>query len=163
MRKKSLFLAIVSLLVLPACAPATPTPTATPRPTATAAPTPTAETAPLIGTNWTLSAYGPAASPTPAAVDLNTSLILHPDGGWNADMGCNYMEGDYSVQSDKLTFEKYIYTLMLCDEERMRQEMVFAQTFQGRVQVTFILDGGMLTVTSADGNTVMIFKKRVRQ
>jgi heat shock protein HslJ len=96
-------------------------------------------------------------------VDLDTGLTFRAGGKWEAYMGCNHMEGDYSVQGDKLTFQTYIYTLMLCEEQRMRQEMVFSRVFQDQPQVTFVLEDSTLTVTSTDGSTVMIFKVRARQ
>ena len=121
------------------------------------APTLTVQTNSLAGTSWVLSAYGPAASPTPAAADLRTSLVFYASGKLKANMGCNSIEGDYSVQGDKLTIERILFTFMLCDEHQMRQEYAFGQVFSDRGQETFTQDGNILTVTSADGGTVVTF------
>ena len=52
---------------------------------------------PLVGATWELTAYGPAASPTPAVDGTDASITFNPDGTVTGNGGCNGFGGDYEV------------------------------------------------------------------
>ena len=116
---------------------------------------PNGDAASLAGTSWKLVSYGSASAPQPAAPDVETNLAFGSDGKLNGSMGCNGFSGNYSVQGEKITFGPITATLMACPDPQMAQEGAAFQVLKDTAN--FKLDGSTLTITSADGNTALMF------
>ena len=105
---------------------------------------------------WKLVSYGPAASQTPAAPDVETSIEFK-DGQLNGNVGCNGFGGDYSVKGDQMEFGPVMSTMMYCEavaEQESSTLAVFQET------ASFILDGDTLTITSADGAMSIVLERK---
>ena len=108
--------------------------------------------------NWTLISYGSSSNPTPAVADTDASLTFDKDGQLSGNVGCNGFGGEYKVDGNAITFGPIMSTMMYCTEPIMQQEgttlAVLVET------VTFKLDGDQLTITSADGNSVLVLARK---
>jgi heat shock protein HslJ len=112
----------------------------------------------LPGTNWKLVSYGSASAPQDAAADIETHLTFGSDGTLGGNMGCNSFGGTYSVQdSGHITFGSIVSTLMACPDPQMAQEGAAFQVLKGTA--TYQLVGTSLTITSADGETVLVLTR----
>jgi heat shock protein HslJ len=105
---------------------------------------------------WKLVSYGSASSQTPAVADVETSIEFK-DGKLSGNVGCNGFGGDYKVDSDTITFGPVMSTMMFC-EAVAEQESGTLAVFQEKA--TFVLDGNTLTITSADGKSVIVLEKK---
>ena len=108
----------------------------------------------LTGT-WKLSSYGSPANPTPAVKDVETSLTFETDGKLNGTVGCNGFSGDYKVDGDTITFCAIASTMMACADPIAQQEGAAFSVLNN--SATFKIDGSTLTITSADGNSAVVF------
>ena len=106
---------------------------------------------------WKLVSYGSASTQTPAVTDVDTSIEFL-DGKLNGNVGCNGFGGDYEVKGDTLTFGPVMSTMMFCEGPVGDQEMGTIAVFQGSAK--FVLDGDTLTITSADGNSVIVLARK---
>lgn len=112
----------------------------------------------LTGT-WKLVSYGDPANPTPAAPEVDTYVIFGEDGTISGNAGCNNFGGDYKVHGDKITFGFISSTLMMCADPAIAdQESAVLNTFTETV--TFVMDGDTLTLTSADGRSVVVLARK---
>jgi heat shock protein HslJ len=112
----------------------------------------------LTGT-WKLVSYGAPANPTPAVADVDTSVIFGEDGTISGNVGCNNFGGDYKVDGDKITFGSISSTLMMCADPAIGdQESAVLNTLTETV--TFVIDGDILTLTSADGRSVVVLARK---
>lgn len=110
----------------------------------------------LVGKHWKLASYGPVSAPIPATPGVETNLTFGADGNLSGNLGCNSMGGDYTVNNQKIVFGSVFATEMACLEEgRMSQESAAFQVLQGTTE--FKIEGDTLTITSADGNSVLTF------
>ncbi|MBV6401820.1 MAG: hypothetical protein CNIPEHKO_02123 [Anaerolineales bacterium] len=116
-----------------------------------------AKPASIVG-EWTLESYGDPTNPTPAAPDVETSIIFGDDGQVNGNVGCNGFGGDYKTGDGTITFGALAATLMFCEGAAGEQETavfgVFVET------ASYSLDGNTLTITSADGSSVVVLAKK---
>lgn len=135
--KKILALFFVTAFALAACSPAA--------------------SASVVG-EWTLASYGDPANPTPAAADVETSIIFGEDGQVNGTAGCNGFGGDYSVGDGTITFGTLVSTLMFCEGPAGEQEAAVFAVFVATVP--FTVDGDTLTITSADGSAVVVLARK---
>lgn len=135
--KKIFVLLSVMAIALAACSPAKPA---------------------SIAGEWTLESYGDPANPTPAAPDVETSIIFGDDGQVNGNVGCNGFGGDYKTGDGTITFGALFSTLMFCEGPAGEQETavfgVFVET------ATYELNVNTLTITSADGNSIVVLAKK---
>lgn len=107
----------------------------------------------VIG-DWRLVSYGSPESTMPAAPDVDTSIVFGADGKVNGNVGCNGFGGDYTVERNTITFGQLVSTLMFCEGPVGDQETA---TLNVMVETTtFVMDGDTLTITSADGSTVVV-------
>ena len=111
----------------------------------------------IIG-DWKLVSYGSPANPTPAAPDVDTSIVFGADGKVNGNVGCNGFGGDYTVDGNTITFDQIVSTLMFCEGPIGDQETTTLSVFTG--STTFMLDGDTLTITSADGSSVVVLARK---
>ena len=134
---KKLVIGLLALFVLAACAGGS--------------------SASVIG-QWKLVSHGSASSQTPAAPDVDTSIDFSSDGQMNGNVGCNGFGGEYKVDGDTIAFGPVMSTMMFCEGPVGDQEMATIAVFQG--SATFVLDGDTLTITSADGNSVIVLARK---
>ena len=111
----------------------------------------------IIG-DWKLVSYGSPANPTPAAPDVDTSIVFGEDGKVNGNVGCNGFGGDYTVDGNTITFGQIVSTLMFCEGPVGDQETTTLNVFAE--SATFVMDGDTLTITSADGSSVIVLARK---
>ena len=111
-----------------------------------------------ISGQWKLVSYGPAAGQKPAVADVDTNIEFTSDGKLNGNVGCNGFGGDYKVDGATLTFGPVISTMMFCEGPVGEQEMATIAVFQK--SAAFVLDANTLTITSADGNSVIMLARK---
>jgi heat shock protein HslJ len=105
---------------------------------------------------WKLISYGEPANPTASAPDVSTSIEFK-DGQVNGNVGCNGFGGKYEVNGDKITFREMLSTLMFCEGTVGDQETMTLNVLQETA--TFVLEGDTLTITSQDGNSVVVLAR----
>jgi heat shock protein HslJ len=111
----------------------------------------------LIG-DWKLVSYGSPSNPTPAAADVDTSIVFDADGNIGGSVGCNSFGGAYKVGGNTITFESIVSTLMMCVGPVGDQETVTLNVLVG--SATFTRDGNNLTITSEDGGSVIVLTQK---
>ena len=102
---------------------------------------------------WKLVSYNQTA----AVPDVETSIEFK-DGQMSGNVGCNGFGGEYSVDDDAITFGPVMSTMMFCEGPVGDQEMTTLAVFQETA--TFVVDGNVMTVTSADGNSSIVLEKK---
>ena len=110
-----------------------------------------------VGT-WKLVSYGSPTNPTPAAPDVDTSIDFASDGTLAGNVGCNGFGGDYKVDGDKIVFGQIMSTLMICEGPVGEQEAITLAVFTE--SAPFAVDGNTLTITSADGSSVIVLARK---
>jgi len=135
--KKNLVLIAVFVFILSACSPG--------------------PSASVVG-EWRLESYGGPASLTPAALDVETSIIFDEKGQMNGNVGCNGFGGEYAIDGDAIVFEPVVSTLMFCEGPVGVQESVILSVF--RDTASLAVEGGTLTITSADGSVIVVLKRK---
>jgi heat shock protein HslJ len=109
--------------------------------------------------DWELISFGLISNPTPAVPDVDTSVIFSLDDGTvTGNVGCNGFGGNYKVNGDTINFDSITSTLMACADPIMQQESAVFNVFTN--SAAFKIDNNMLTITSADGNSVLIFNRK---
>jgi heat shock protein HslJ len=101
----------------------------------------------LIGA-WDLTAYGPAASPSPVVPDSGAQVTFNEDGTVGGNSGCNGFGGNYAVEGDQITFSEIVSTLMACDDARMAQEAAVHKVLTDTAM--YKIEGSTLTLTNND-------------
>ncbi len=94
----------------------------------------------------------------PAAPDVDTSIVFGGDGKVNGNVGCNGFGGDYTVEGNTITFGQIVSTLMFCEGPVGDQETTTLNVFAG--SATSVMDGDTLTITSADGSSVIVLARK---
>lgn len=107
---------------------------------------------------WKLISYGLASSQIPAVPDVETSIEFNSDGRMNGNVGCNSFNGGYTLDGDTITFGPIMSTMMFCEGPVGDQEMGTLAAFTE--SATFVLDGNTLTITSADGKSVVVLERK---
>jgi heat shock protein HslJ len=130
--KKMLFVALLAMLILSACAGGS--------------------SADIQG-QWKLVSY----NQNPAAPDVETSIEFK-DGQLNGNVGCNSFGGEYTVDDDTINFGPIMSTMMFCEGPIGEQEMGTLAVLQEKS--TFVIDGNALTITSADGNSSIVLERK---
>ena len=104
---------------------------------------------PLVGTTWTLMSLisGDAVSSVPAGVVA--TLAFADDGRVDVNPGCNQGAGNYSVDTDSISFSDVITTKMACDGSAMQVENAVLQVL-ATDGLTFTIDANVLTITGGD-------------
>ncbi|MCC6500071.1 MAG: META domain-containing protein [Anaerolineales bacterium] len=110
----------------------------------------------IVG-QWELVSHGSASSQTPAVEGVDTSIEFSADGKLHGNVGCNVFNGDYKVDGDTLTFSPVASTLMFCEDVAAQESSTLAVFSES---ATFVLDGDTLTITSADGASVIVLAKK---
>jgi len=111
----------------------------------------------IVG-EWQLESYGDPTNPTPSAPDVETSIIFGEDGQVNGNVGCNGFGGDYKTGDGTITFGALAATLMFCEGPAGEQETAVFSAFVETA--SYELNGNTLTITSADGSSVVVLVKK---
>lgn len=111
----------------------------------------------LVG-QWTLVSHGSVSNQTPAAEGVDTFIEFKSDGTLGGNVGCNGFGGDYQADGNTFTFGPIVSTLMFCEGPVGEQETTTLNVFFE--SATFVLDGDTLTITSADGNSVIVLVRK---
>ncbi|MFN8402759.1 MAG: META domain-containing protein [Anaerolineales bacterium] len=133
---KKIYMLIVVMFLLAACAPAV---------------------SPSLEGTWQLVSYGSASSPTPADPSIDTSIVFDAEK-ISGNVGCNQFNGSYTLEESKIVFGQFISTKMACIGNASIQESAILSAFIGTA--TFTLDGDTLTITSADGASVIVLARK---
>jgi heat shock protein HslJ len=107
---------------------------------------------------WELVAYGSASSPTAAHSEVETTISFGEDGQFGGNVGCNGFGAEYEVNGSEITFDAIVSTMMYC-EAVADQESAVIGALSGN-PVTFQLNGDTLTLTSADGTSVVVLARK---
>jgi len=134
--KKIIGLLAIAVFALAACSPAA--------------------SASIVG-EWSLVSYGDPTLLLPASPGVDTSIEFKPDGTLAGNVGCNGFGGDYDVKDGTIEFGPIVSTLMFCEAVADQESTVLAVFFQS---ATFALDGDTLTITSADGSSVVALARK---
>lgn len=94
---------------------------------------------------------------TPAAPDVETSIEFK-DGQMSGNVGCNGFGGEYKVKGDAVEFGPVMSTMMFCEGPVGEQETGTLAVLQGKT--SFAINENILTITSADGKSVIVLKKK---
>ena len=101
---------------------------------------------------WKLVSY----NQTPVAPDVETSIEFK-DGQMSGNVGCNGFGGEYKVKGDAVEFGPVMSTMMFCEGPVGEQEMGTLAVLQGKT--SFAINENILTITSADGKSVIVLKR----
>lgn len=106
------------LLILTACAPATPeipvTGDETPAPD---------EGLVLAGTEWRLISYGQAESETPVLEDTDVTLNFEDNARLSGSTGCNTFQADYNITMDfEISITDLAVTEIACEGEGVMEQ-----------------------------------------
>ena len=102
--------------------------------------------------DWSLVAYGDKAEPISAKEQVD-SYIKFTDGQVTGNVGCNSFGGLYQLKGKTITFESVVSTEMYC-EQTMEQEAAVLAVLRG--SATIKMEGDLLTLTSEDGQVVIL-------
>ena len=106
---------------------------------------------------WQLVSHGSASSQMAAAADVDAFIEFGENGQLSGNVGCNGFGGEYKVDGDVLTVGPNISTKMFCEGPVGEQEATtLSVLFES---ATFSLEGDTLTITSADGNSVIMLER----
>jgi len=101
---------------------------------------------------WELVSYNQTA----AFPEVETSIEFK-DGQMNGNVGCNGFGGEYTVKGDAIEFGPVMSTMMFCESVADQESAVLA-TFQEKT--SFLIDGNVLTITSADGSSSIVLERK---
>jgi heat shock protein HslJ len=107
---------------------------------------------------WELVAYGSASSPTAAHSEVETTISFGEDGQFGGNVGCNGFGAEYEVNGSEITFDAIVSTMMYCEAVADQENAVIGALSVN--PVTFQLDGDTLTLTSADGASVVVLARK---
>jgi heat shock protein HslJ len=107
---------------------------------------------------WELVAYGSASNPTPALSEVETSISFDESGQFGGNVGCNGFGAEYKVSGDQVTFDGIVSTMMYCEDIAEQENAVISALSEN--PVTFKLDGRLLTLTSANGTSVVVLARK---
>lgn len=106
---------------------------------------------------WQLISHGSASSLTPAEEDVEAFIEFGADGQLGGNVGCNGFGGEYTVEDNVITFGPIISTKMFCEGPVGEQEATTLSVLSE--SATFDLDGDTLTISSADGSSVIVLER----
>ena len=101
---------------------------------------------------WKLVSYNQTA----AMPDVEASIEFK-DGQMSGNVGCNGFGGEYTVSGDTLEFGPVMSTMMFCEAVADQESTVLA-TLQEKT--SFVIDGNMMTIISADGSSSIVLEKK---
>jgi heat shock protein HslJ len=108
---------------------------------------------------WKLISYGDASNPTPAIPNVDTSIKFDSNGRVSGNVGCNGFGGNYKMNGDKITFNSIVSTMMYCEDTSLQEQIVLG-VFSDNVKLQIQRNNDTLTITSADGSSVVNFARK---
>ncbi len=108
---------------------------------------------------WKLISYGDVNNPTPALPNVDTSIKFDSNGQIGGSVGCNTFGGNYETGDSTITFSGIFSTMMYCDETSTQEQAVLG-AFSDGVSLQTQLNGSTLTITSADGSSVVVLERK---
>ena len=133
---KSILYSVLIVFVLSACSPG--------------------KTASIQG-QWKLVSYGSVPNQVPALADVDTMIEFDIEGRMSGNVGCNGFGGEYSIDGDTIKFGPVMSTMMFCEAVAEQESGTLAVLQE---TVSFELNGNMLTITSADGNSSIVLERK---
>lgn len=106
---------------------------------------------------WKLVSYGDAAAPTPALPGVDTSISFE-EGQFGGTVGCNSFGGDYTLSGNQMSIGSVISTMMFCDQTSAQESAVLSILSDQTMTIT--QSGNLLTLSSADGKSIVSFEKK---
>ena len=106
---------------------------------------------------WKLVSYGDAAAPTPALPGVDTSISFE-EGQFGGTVGCNSFGGDYTLSGNQMSIGSVISTMMFCDQTSAQESAVLSILSDQNMTIT--QSGNLLTLSSADGKSIVSFEKK---
>jgi heat shock protein HslJ len=103
----------------------------------------------LVGTRWSLTAYGDPANPQPVITDYQPTLSFQEDtvGG---STGCNEVGGNYTHTGTTISFSDLLQTERACMADGvMQQEAAYMELLRNADTISRGEDS--LTLTAPDG------------
>ena len=104
--------------------------------------------------DWKLISYGDANNPTPALPNIDTNINFDSKGAMSGNVGCNGFGGTYELKDDRVIFSAITSTMMFCDGTTLQEQGVLS-VFSDGVKLQIQLNADTLTITSADGKSVV--------
>jgi copper homeostasis protein (lipoprotein) len=110
---------------------------------------------PLESTSWRLSSLAGQPLSSADATHAPTLMFDAAEKRVSGSGGCNRITGSYNVNGDKLDFGPIASTKMACPQPIMDTESAFLR--QLSAVNSYKIDGGSLTLYSADGTPLVTF------
>lgn len=111
----------------------------------------------IVG-EWRLVSYGDASKPMSALPDVETSILFGENGQFGGNVGCNGFGAEYQVSGDEIVFDGIVSTMMYCEATAAQESGVLGVLSNSPLK--FDLAGDTLTLTSADGASVVVLARR---
>mgnify|MGYP001275306895 CR=1 FL=1 len=89
---------------------------------------------------------------------METNISFGEDGQFGGNVGCNGFGAEYEVNGNEITFDAIVSTMMYCEAVADQESAVLGALSEN--PVTFQLDGDTLTLTSADGVSVVVLARK---
>ena len=105
---------------------------------------------------WKLISHGSGSNQIPAVADVGASIEFDSEGRMSGNVGCNNFGGKYTVDGDTIKFGAIMSTEMFCEGPVGGQESAVLSVLQE--STTFMLDGNMMTITSANGDASIVLE-----
>jgi heat shock protein HslJ len=115
---------------------------------------------PLVGTNWTLESFHTADAVSSVIAGTTISAVFGEDGQVTGFAGCNRYFAQYNVTGTSLLIGPAGSTKMFCTSPGVMQQESTYLTILGQA-TTFTIEGDRLSVSGANGTTVLTFVKSV--
>lgn len=107
---------------------------------------------------WRLVSHGSGSNQTPAAPDVDTTIEFDSEGNLSGNVGCNGFGGEYKVDGNQIEFGPIMSTMMFCEGPVGEQEMAVLSVFLE--SAAFVMDGNVLTITSANGDSSIVLERK---
>jgi heat shock protein HslJ len=108
--------------------------------------------------DWNLISYGPVSNSVRAVENVDAFVRFTSDGKFSGDVGCNIFNGNYKIEGEKIIFTSISSTKMACKDVIGEQEKAVLHVFSGTS--VFLLDGNTLSITSEDGDTIIVLMQK---
>jgi len=115
---------------------------------------------PLVGTNWTLESFHTADAVSSVIAGTTITAVIGKDGQITGSAGCNHYFARYNVTGTSLLIGPAGSTKMYCTNPGVMQQEGTYLTLLGQAS-TFTIEGGRLSVSGANGTTILTFLKSV--
>lgn len=112
----------------------------------------------LAGSSWTVTGYNNGKEAVVSVLTGTTlDLTFNDDGTLNGNAGCNVVRGSFTTEDGEVSFGPLVTTRRGCVEPEgiMEQEAAYVAALESAS--TFVIDGGKLTMRTADDQIAVVF------